>query len=204
MRTTSRSSVRASALACLLIGTSFAGFGMAQGAAKKDKKADSGEVKKDPDGVKGISPFWEAVNRGNSAFIARDFDQAITEYREAITKEPQNPLGHYRMAEAQRGKGDLPAAQASLADALRFAGNNPPLRAKIQFLIADTKEREKAYDDAIAKWTDYEGAAAKPESKAYAETPPERKKRIATWKQLVKDYASVKERIAKRLAEESK
>lgn len=195
--------VRAVALACLLVGTGFASSSLAQG-AKKDKKADSGEVKRDPDGVKGISPFWEAVNRGNSAYIARDFDGAIAAFREAITKEPQNALGHYRMAEAQRGKGDLPAAEASLADALRFSGNDPRLRAKVQFLIADTKERAKAYDDAIAKWTDYEASAAKPEAKAYAETGPERKKRIETWKQLVKDYGTVKERIAKRLAEETK
>ncbi|MEZ4369327.1 MAG: tetratricopeptide repeat protein [Polyangiaceae bacterium] len=195
--------VRAVALACLLVGTGFASSSLAQG-AKKDKKADSGEVKRDPDGVKGISPFWEAVNRGNSAYIARDFDGAIAAFREAITKEPQNALGHYRMAEAQRGKGDLPAAEASLADALRYSGNDPRLRAKVQFLIADTKERAKAYDDAIAKWTDYEASAAKPEAKAYAETGPERKKRIETWKQLVKDYGTVKERIAKRLAEETK
>lgn len=203
MRTTSRMGVRAVALACLLVGTGFASSSLAQG-AKKDKKADSGEVKRDPDGVKGISPFWEAVNRGNSAYIARDFDGAIAAFREAITKEPQNALGHYRMAEAQRGKGDLPAAEASLADALRYSGNDPRLRAKVQFLIADTKERAKAYDDAIAKWTDYEASAAKPEAKAYAETGPERKKRIETWKQLVKDYGTVKERIAKRLAEETK
>ena len=195
--------VRAVALACLLVGTGLASSSLAQG-AKKDKKADSGEVKRDPDGVKGISPFWEAVNRGNSAYIARDFDGAIAAFREAITKEPQNALGHYRMAEAQRGKGDLPAAEASLADALRYSGNDPRLRAKVQFLIADTKERAKAYDDAIAKWTDYEASAAKPEAKAYAETGPERKKRIETWKQLVKDYGTVKERIAKRLAEETK
>ncbi|MCA9627598.1 MAG: tetratricopeptide repeat protein [Myxococcales bacterium] len=198
--------IRAATCACLLIGVSLATTSQAQGTAKQDKpaKADSGAVKKDPDGLKGISPFWEAVNRGNSAYIARDYDKAITEFREAITKEPQNALGHYRMAEAQRAKGDLPAAEASLTDALRYAGNNPPLRAKIQFLMADLKEREKAYDDAIAKWTDYEGAAAKPESKAYAETAPERKKRIETWKQLVKDYGAVKARIAKRLAEDDK
>ncbi len=206
MRTTSRYGVRVATWACLLIGTSLATSSLAQGTAKKDKaaKAASGEVKKDPDGVKGISPFWEAVNRGNSAYIARDYDKAISEFREAITKEPQNALGHYRMAEAQRAKGDLPAAEASLTDALRYAGNNPPLRAKIQFLMADLKERAKAYDDAIAKWTEYEGAAAKPESKGYAETPPERKKRIATWQQLLKDYGAVKERIAKRLAEGDK
>lgn len=161
-------------------------------------------VKRDPRGVQGISPFWEAVNRGDRVFVARDFDNAITEYRDAIANEPQNALGHYRLAEAQIAKGNLEEADATLQNALRFSGNNPPLRAKIIFVQADVKERRKDYDGAIAKWTEYEEAAAKPEAKGYPATAVERKKRIETWKQLVQDYSAVKERIAKRLAEASK
>lgn len=191
-------SLRISAVVCLLAApVLLPAPAFAQGKGAK-------EAKKDPDGVKGISPFWEATNRGNAAFLARDFDKAIAEYREAITKEPQNALGHYRMAEAQIAKGNLTEAEASLTNALRFAGSSPQLKAKIVFVMADVKERAKAYDDAIAKWGEYGQEAAKPEAKGYPATPPERKKRIETYKQMVSDYAAVKARIAKRLAEASK
>ncbi len=161
-------------------------------------------VKRDPKGVQGISPFWEAVNRGDRGFVARDFDKAITEYRDAIANEPQNALGHYRLAEAHIAKGNLDEADATLQNALRFSGNNPPLRAKILFVQADVKERRKDYDGAIAKWTEYEELAGKPEAKGFPATAAERKKRLEIWKQMVKDYAEVKERIAKRLAEATK
>jgi tetratricopeptide (TPR) repeat protein len=200
----SKRSLRISALVCLMAApTLLAAPAFAQGKAKAAKK-DTGEVKKDPSGVKGISPFWEAVNRGNAAYLARDFDTAISEFREAITKEPQNALGHYRMAEAQLAKGNLTEAEASLTSALRFAGSTPQLKAKIVFVMADLKERAKAYDEAIAKWGEYAQEAAKPEAKGYPATPPERKKRIEIYKQMIVDYGAVKARIAKRLAETTK
>src|SRR5215217_106305 len=53
-------------------------------------------VRRDPKGVKGISPYVELINKGDRAYVSRDFDGAIAAYREAIQSEPQNPLGHYR------------------------------------------------------------------------------------------------------------
>jgi tetratricopeptide (TPR) repeat protein len=186
---------------------------VASGALADDKPAkkptatgasttSSGGVRRDPKGIKGISPFWEAVKKGDNAFVARDFDGAIASYRDAITAEPQNALGHYRAGEAQLAKGDLKEAQAAFESGLRFVGNDSTLKAKLQFAVADLGERQKAYDDAIQKWTEYETfTTAQPDAKGYPASGTERKKVVTTWKKVSADAVEVKARIDKRLKE---
>jgi len=159
-------------------------------------------VRRDPRGIKGISPFMEAVKRGDSALIARDFDGAITGYRDAIAKEPQNALGHYRMGEAQLAKGDLHEADEAFSNGLRFVpGTDLPLKAKLQFAVADLRERQKGYDEAITKWGEYgTGATADKNEAAFPATATERKKVIEAWKKISADSVEVKARIAKGVA----
>jgi len=188
---------------CLVVIASL--LGLANGAWAEDKtpqKKSADGVRRDPKGVKGISPFWEAVKKGDSAFVARDFDSAIAAYKEAITAEPQNALGHYRAGEAQIAKGDLKEAASDFAAGLRFVGNDNPLKAKLEFALADVGERQKAYDEATAKWADYETfTTATPDAKGFPATASERKKVIETWKKVSADSADVKARIEKRLKE---
>jgi tetratricopeptide (TPR) repeat protein len=176
---------------------------VASGALAEDKAAkrtDNSAVRRDPKGIKGVSPFWEALKKGDSAFIARDFDGAIVAYREAIAAEPQNALGHYRAGEAQLAKGDLKEADTAFGAGLRFVGTDSMLKAKLDFAVADLGERQKAYDDASAKWTEYETfTTAQPDAKGYPATGIERKKVIETWKKVSADSADVKARIDKRL-----
>jgi tetratricopeptide (TPR) repeat protein len=160
-------------------------------------------VKRDPRGIKGISPFSEALKKGDSALVARDFDGAIAAYREAIAKDPQNALGHYRVGEAQLAKGDLHEADEAFLNGLRFVpGTDFALKAKLQFALADLRERQKNYDEATSKWTEYETVT--PEQKEAAQSFPatatERKKVIETWKKLAADSADVKARIQKGIA----
>jgi|HubBroStandDraft_2_1064218.scaffolds.fasta_scaffold643195_1 tetratricopeptide (TPR) repeat protein len=182
----------------------FSTLAIATGAlaeGKAGKKADDGK-RRDPKGIKGISPFWEALNRGDSAYSARDFDGAIAAYRDAITAEPQNALGHYRAGEAQIAKGDLKEADAAFASGLRFVGNDSMLKAKLEFAVADLGERQKAYDDATQKWTEYETfTTAQPDAKGFPASATERKKVIEAWKKLSADAADVKVRIEKRIKE---
>jgi tetratricopeptide (TPR) repeat protein len=183
-------------LSALLLATPSGAF--AQGA----KAAPAGEPRRDPQGLKGISPFWEALAKGDHAYVARDFDAAIASYRDAITKEPQNALGHYRMGEAHLAKGDSKEAEASWVAGLRFVGKNHTLRGKLLFVLADLREREKQYDQAAQGWSDYaQLVRQQKEAKTYPATAAERKKRIETWKKLLADYADVKKRIEKRLKE---
>src|SRR5450432_2836762 len=178
---------------------------VASGALADDKAAQKGGdsgVRRDPKGIKGISPFWEAVKKGDSAYTARDFDGAIAAYREAITSDPQNALGHYRAGEAQLAKGDLKEAEEAFLSGLRFVGNDSMLKAKLEFVIADLRERQKSYDDATQKWTEYETfTTAQPDAKGYPASATERKKVIDAWKKVSADAAEVKARIEKRLKE---
>jgi tetratricopeptide (TPR) repeat protein len=166
------------------------------------KPAASGEVRRDPQGLKGISPFWEAVKKGDDLYVARDFDGAIAAYRDAITKEPQNALGHYRIGEAHLAKNDTQEAEAAWVAALRFVGGDHPLRAKILFVLADLRERQKSYDDATERWTAYgKFADTQPAAKGFPKTATERKARVAAWKKMLADYGAVKKRIEARLKE---
>ncbi|MGC4090628.1 MAG: tetratricopeptide repeat protein [Polyangiaceae bacterium] len=171
-------------------------------AKAEDAPAADGGVRRDPKGVQGVSPMWEAIGKGDSAILARDYDAAIAAYREAITKSPQQALGHYRMGEAQVLKGDLKEAQAAYEAALRFVGKDAGLKGKVLFCLADLSERKKAWDEALSRWNDYEEFAKSAERvKVFIATAEERKKRVSEYKQLAADSAAVKERIEKRLKE---
>lgn len=168
----------------------------------QEKKAATGEVKRDPSGLKGISPFWEALKKGDDLYVARDLDGAITQYKDAISKSPQNPMGHYRIGEAHLAKGDVQEAEAAWVAALRYVGKDASLKAKIMFVLADLRERQKSYDDAIERWTAYGTFATQNTSiKAYPATATDRKKKVDEWKKVSADAAEVKKRIEARLKE---
>jgi tetratricopeptide (TPR) repeat protein len=187
-------------LGLCLVASSLA-LSVAAAAAPKKASPASG-VRRDPHGVKGISPFQEAVKKGDNALVARDFDGALAAYREAISSEPENALGQYRLGETQIAKGNLPEAEAAFVAGLRFVAADAPLKAKLQFALADLRERQKSYDEATAKWTDYQTLTTEQkESKGFPASAVERKKVIEAWKKLSADSAEVKARIEKRLKE---
>ena len=164
--------------------------------------AAAGEVRRDPQGIKGISPFWELVNKGDAAYVARNFDVAIAAYQEALSSEPQNALGHYRMGEAYLAKNNFDLAETAWQAALRFAVHDPRLRAKILFVLADLRERRQQLQEAKDGWSTYEAnLQGQSEQVGYPHTPAERKKRIDVWVDMKEKYESVKQRILKRLAE---
>lgn len=149
------------------------------------------------------SPYSEAIQKGDSAYLARDFDAAVTAYREELQKNPNAGGAHYRLGQAQLAKGNAAEAEASFQTALRFASQDPALKSKLLFALADLKERDKAYDDAIARWKAYqEHAQAQPSVKGiHPATAAERLKRIEEWKANAEASAAVKARIQKRLEE---
>jgi tetratricopeptide (TPR) repeat protein len=159
-------------------------------------------VRRDPKGIKGISPVVELVNKGDRAYVSRDFDGALAAYREAIQAEPQNPLGHYRAGAAQLARGDQKEAEAAWVAGLRFAGQDGSLKARLLFALADLRERQKNSDEALARWKDYAKTAEDyKEAVTYPATAVERVSRNEAWKKNATDSAAVKERIARRLKE---
>jgi hypothetical protein len=161
--------------------------------------------RRDPKGIKGISPFWEAIKKGDDAIAARDMEGGKAAYQEAIKLEPHNGMGQYRMGEVELSGGHIKEAEAVWDAALRFSGDNVALKAKILFVLADAKERRRSLEEERNGWNAYEThIKASPTAKAYPESAADRKKRIDEWKQLEVDYGAVKERIKQRLAEAEK
>src|SRR6478735_3275051 len=168
-------------------------------------KREASEVRRDPRGIKGISPFREAIKRGDAALLARDIEAAVVAYRDALAQEPENALAYYRIAEAQILKGDLKEAETALVAGLRaVVATNASLKAKLQFALADLRERQKAYDEASARWAEYEAftttattATERKESLGFPASGAERKKVVEAWKKLSADSADVKARIEK-------
>lgn len=159
-------------------------------------------VRRDPNGIKGISPYMEVIVKGDRAYVARDFDGAIAAFREAIQSAPQNALGHYRLGEAELAKGDQKEAEAAFVNALRFVGKDAGLRGKVLFALADLRERQKNSDEAIGRWKEYtKNSDESREALTYPATASERIARNEAWKQNLADSTAVKERIAKRLKE---
>jgi tetratricopeptide (TPR) repeat protein len=158
-------------------------------------------VRRDAKGTQGISPFWEAVIKGDKAYLARDLPAAIAAYEDAIKAEPKNPMGHYRIGEAYLAK-DMPKeAEGAWTTAARFADQAPVIKAKALFVLADLAERQKNWNTATERWTAYENLVKDPKTKGYSATAVDRKKRIVAWIELEKKSAEVKERIEKRLKE---
>lgn len=159
-------------------------------------------VRRDPNGIKGITPHQELINKGDRAYVARDFDGAISAFREAVQLQPQNALGHYRLGAAQLAKGDQKEAEAAFVNGLRFVGKDASLRGKLLFALADLRERQRNSDEAIGRWKEYaKNAEEAREAVTYPATATERLARNEAWKQNAADSAAVKERIAKRLKE---
>lgn len=191
----------------LLAAFAFSAPVLAQDKKKKDDGdkpkdsagADKGGPRKDPKGITGISPFWEKLNKGQKLTVARDFPGALAAFQEAVTEDTKNPWGHYYLGAVQILKGDLAEADASWQMALRNAGPDEVVKAKILFGIADLRERQKKLDDAKAAWSEYgKFVADHPKSKGYPATVGERQKVIDTHNDLEKKYGEVKARIAAR------
>jgi len=142
------------------------------------------------------------VQKGDRTAVARDFEGAIVAYRQEIEKNPNVPLAHYRLGEAQLAKGDTNEAELSWQQALRVATTDQAMRSKILFVLADLKERLKLNDEAVLRWKEYQThAQAQPTAKSYPMTAADRIKRADDWKKIVADSAEVKARIEKRIKE---
>src|ERR1700690_3983387 len=101
--------------------------------------APSKAIRRDPAGRTGISPSWEAIKRGDDAYIGHNVEGAIHEYQAAIESQPQNPVAHYRLPCGLVAKGEFKQAQDSLDAALRFSQSDPQTAAKTLFVTADLK-----------------------------------------------------------------
>lgn len=163
--------------------------------------SDWGIVRRDPAGVKGISPFWEAVFDGDRAYVAGDFEAATAAYKKAVATEPDNAVGHLRLGRVlfrSVGSGNATEAEREWLGALSRANKDPRSKTKALFLLADLSERKKAYEEATKRWKGYKDFAQSLKAiKTYPETADDRLRRIDEWQQLLVDYGEVRKRIEK-------
>jgi tetratricopeptide (TPR) repeat protein len=163
------------------------------------EKSPPSNVRRDPAGRTGISPTWEAIKRGDDAYIANNVDAAIKEYQAAIEARPQHPVAHYRFACALISKGELKHAQEELTAALRFAQSDAQTAAKILFVFADLKERQQDYAGALAAWKSYAAFAnGHKDIKTFPDSAASRQDKINQYTKLLEQSNQVKQRIAER------
>jgi tetratricopeptide (TPR) repeat protein len=171
-------------------------LGLAVGPAFADgkKKGDAESAESAGGGAK----YREACKDGNTKYAARDFVAAIAAYQKAIELDPNNALGHYFLGEAQLASGNLIEAEAAWNRAsLAATDKEPALRARILFVLADLKERQKKWDEARAAWQVYLDWATKfPNAGAFPGSAQSRQQAIDGMKKQDAAYAVVRQRIA--------
>lgn len=149
--------------------------------------------------------MWEAVRRGDNAYVAQDFEAAAEAYRAAIKTQPNNPIGHLRLGEVLLRTGRSADAEAAWKSALRYADKAPTSKAKALFVLADLSERRRAYAEATERWQAYKDfASSNKNAKTFPKTADDRLRRISEWQKLLKEYGAVRDRIARDTAEGDK
>jgi tetratricopeptide (TPR) repeat protein len=158
------------------------------------KKKPAAEVAASSGGAK----YKDACKDGNTKYAARDFAGAIAAYQKAIELDPNNALGHYYLGEAQLAAGSLIEAEAAWSRASLAGGDkDPALRARVLFVIADLKERQKKWDEAKAAWQVYLDWATKyANAGAFPGSAQSRQQAIEAMQKQDKAYAVVRQRIA--------
>jgi tetratricopeptide (TPR) repeat protein len=146
----------------------------------------------------GASPkYRDACIEGNTKYAARDFPAAIESYRKAIELDPKNPLGHYFLGEAQLAAGNMAEAEAAWSSAARVGTDkDATVMARVYFVLADLKERQKKWADARTAWQAYLDFAAKfPDAGAFPSSAQSRQQVIDAMMKQDKAYDVVRKRI---------
>jgi tetratricopeptide (TPR) repeat protein len=175
--------------------------GASESGVKKDA-ASKDNVRRDPKGIKGVSPLVELMRRGDDAAVARDYEKAKTTYQEALTMVPKTAILYFRIGQIETMAGKLSEAETAYTDALRYADNDPTLHAQLLFVLADLKERQLQRDAALKAWQAYaDFLKSEPKAKGYLATAEERQKRLLRYNELVVESKGVKDRVLLRLTE---
>jgi len=178
---------------------------VASGDDKPAAGKDGGSDKYDPNNRTHISKFVETIVRGNAKAVSRDFPGAIEIYREAIQLDPQNPLGHYLLGEAQSANNNLTEAEASWTQADNLGDKAPDVKTRVLFCLADLKERQKKWDDAKAAWQRYQQyVGAHGDAGGFGASAEARITAIDEAMKQDKAYDIVRQRIAAEKAEAGK
>lgn len=150
----------------------------------------------------GAAPSDGNIAKGHAAYLARDFQVAISAYKEAVAKDTADPAAYYFLGEAELAAGSAADADASFAAGLRNAGTKDEIHGKLLFVVADLRERQGKWPEAKKAWEEYaQFLGTHPNVKGYSATATERVKMVDGHVDLEAKYAPVKLRIEQRLKE---
>jgi len=181
------------------------------------------EVRRDPKGQTGISPYNEELAKGREAFKNKDLEGAVAAFQRAINLEPTKMYGYVLMAQAQQAKANLEAAKQATTDGGSKKGT-AGVQAKMLFVRADVVEQTTnsapgtdnapgANLDALAQkwdavkqaWAAYaQFATTHTEVPNYQASADERQKKVDARVKLEKDYGAVRVLIANNEKERAK
>jgi tetratricopeptide (TPR) repeat protein len=161
---------------------------------------ESTPKRRDPKGVTGISPFTEALLRGDAAYLARDFVGAEREYRAAVEASPQDAQGHLRLAAVMAQQARLEEAMSFAEAAARFAGPDAKLRSDALRFAAFALEAGGAIERAIAGWKLFAIEDARVPRKTPTEDIAEgHVARLEARQKMIEQGLAVKEKVKKEL-----
>lgn len=203
--------MRSRVLASLLVVSALVAFGSVAIAKPKkgDKKAaaeaesapPASSIRRDPEGITGISPYQELIVKGQNAYTSGDKPGAIAAFQEATQLDSAKMLGFYRLGEALRGSDKLDEASTAYETALGKKGN-AALKAKVLFVLADLRERQGKWQEAKDAWDAYAAFLQEsPKAGGFPATATDRLKKIERRVKDEKTYGEVKERTEKRRIE---
>jgi len=162
---------------------------------KKPAPAAAAPAPEDPQ-IAVHKQFLETIKSGSAKYTAKDIPGSIADFQKATQLEPRNPLGYYFLGEVHLGNNDLGQAESAWLHASQVsAEGSPGLKAKIFFVIADLRERQKRWDDAKAAWEQYTEVSSKLTDAAYPKVGPERIGMIDAMQKQDKAYEVVRQRI---------
>jgi tetratricopeptide (TPR) repeat protein len=192
-------SIRAGAVGAWLAALVAAGSlaisadGWAEGKSSSKKSDDSSSSK-----VTLSADYMKACEQGAAKYASRDFSGAIEQFRKAIELTPKQPLGYYLLGEAQLAAGSFTEAEAAWNRALLESGEqDPSMKGRVLFVLADLKERQKKWDEARTAWQAYLDWATKyPNAAVFPASAQSRQQVIDNMTKQDKAYDIVRQRIA--------
>jgi len=163
--------------------------------AKSKKKGKKSEAKMEkPKPPKALL----LLVKGHDAYIVKEYDKALSFYKDAAEESPKSPMPHYFIGCANRALKKYDDAIDSFKTAFLMAGDDAWWKGMAAFNVAVTYEQAGKLDEAKGAWEDFKKlAASKPSLKKYIESADSRIEAIEKYIQLDKAYEIVRERIAK-------
>ena len=150
-------------------------------------------------GKKAKAPSQEHIDKGVAAYLAKNYAGATAAFEEAVRVDPNRAYAYYMLGQALRAEKKLDDADTAWQKGLQRASKDPNTRVKLLFVVADLREEQRRWDDAIAAWKDYSSfLASAPRVKGYPETATERIRVIEKRKEMEVEYGKVRERIEQR------